>query len=41
MPTRYGVIVNMDVTTGGDMKMVETIFSFVSSSPNGALLGLN
>jgi hypothetical protein len=31
----------MDVTTGGDMKMVETIISLVSSFPNGALLGLN
>jgi hypothetical protein len=41
MPTRYGVIVDMDVTTGGGMKMVETIFSLVSSSPNGALDGLN
>jgi hypothetical protein len=41
MPTRYEVIVDMDVATGGDMKMIETIFSLVSSSPNGALPGLN
>ena len=41
MPRRYEIILDMDVTTGGDTKMVETIFSLVSSSPNGALLGLN
>jgi len=41
MPTRYGGIVDMDVTTGGDMKMVKTIFSLVSTSPNGAMLSLN
>jgi hypothetical protein len=41
MPTRYEIIVDMDVTTGGDMEMIETIFSLLSSSPNGALHGLN
>jgi len=41
MPTRYEIIVDMDVTTAGDVEMVETIFSLLGSSPNGALLGLN